>query len=84
MRPSSVLLLASIVLILPCSAPAADSGIYTGHGIAMHGDLKYGPDFKHFEYVNPNAPKAELPKPPPPVKPVAPQRNTGGSIRRRY
>jgi microcin C transport system substrate-binding protein len=21
----------------------------------MHGDLKYGPDFKHFEYVNPNA-----------------------------
>lgn len=27
------------------------------HGIAMHGDLKYGPDFKHFDYVNPNAPK---------------------------
>jgi microcin C transport system substrate-binding protein len=27
------------------------------HGLAMHGDLKYPPDFKHFEYVNPNAPK---------------------------
>jgi len=27
------------------------------HGMAMHGDLKYGPDFKHFEYVNPDAPK---------------------------
>jgi microcin C transport system substrate-binding protein len=27
------------------------------HGMAMHGDLKYGPDFEHFEYVNPNAPK---------------------------
>ena len=27
------------------------------HGLAMHGDLKYGPDFKNFEYVNPNAPK---------------------------
>ena len=27
------------------------------HGIAMHGDLKYGPDFKHFDYVNPDAPK---------------------------
>ena len=27
------------------------------HGIAMHGDLKYGPDFEHFDYVNPNAPK---------------------------
>tara|TARA_Y100000588_G_scaffold376995_1_gene455476 strand:- start:2120 stop:3961 length:1842 start_codon:yes stop_codon:yes gene_type:complete len=27
------------------------------HGIAMHGDLKYSKDFKHFDYVNPNAPK---------------------------
>ena len=27
------------------------------HGLAMHGNLKYPADFKHFEYVNPNAPK---------------------------
>ncbi len=27
------------------------------HGIAMHGAPKYGPDFKHFDYVNPDAPK---------------------------
>ena len=27
------------------------------HGIAMHGDLKYPAEFKHLEYVNPNAPK---------------------------
>ena len=27
------------------------------HGIAMHGDPKYGPDFAHFDYVNPDAPK---------------------------
>lgn len=27
------------------------------HGIAMHGDLKYGAGFSHFDYVNPNAPK---------------------------
>jgi microcin C transport system substrate-binding protein len=27
------------------------------HGLAMHGEPKYGPDFKHFEYVNPDAPK---------------------------
>ncbi|MCZ6637393.1 MAG: ABC transporter substrate-binding protein, partial [Alphaproteobacteria bacterium] len=27
------------------------------HGLAMHGDLKYGPGFKHFDYVNPAAPK---------------------------
>ena len=27
------------------------------HGIAMHGDLKYGKNFSHFDYVNPQAPK---------------------------
>lgn len=27
------------------------------HGIAMHGDLKYGPGFANFAYVNPEAPK---------------------------
>ncbi len=27
------------------------------HGIALHGQPKYGPDFQHFDYVNPNAPK---------------------------
>ena len=38
-------------------AQDAPSGIKPAHGIAMHGDLKYGPDFKHFDYVNPDAPK---------------------------
>ena len=27
------------------------------HGISMYGDLKYPPDFAHFDYVNPDAPK---------------------------
>ncbi len=27
------------------------------HGLSLFGDLKYGPDFKHFDYVDPNAPK---------------------------
>jgi len=27
------------------------------HGLSAFGDLKYPPDFKHFEYVNPDAPK---------------------------
>lgn len=27
------------------------------HGLSIFGDLKYAPDFKHFDYVNPNAPK---------------------------
>jgi len=35
---------------------AAESAI-SGHGAAMHGTPKYGPEFTHFEYVNPDAPK---------------------------
>ncbi|MCB8821709.1 extracellular solute-binding protein [Microvirga rosea] len=27
------------------------------HGLSSFGDLKYPPDFKHFDYVNPHAPK---------------------------
>jgi len=27
------------------------------HAVAMHGEPKYGPDFQHFDYVNPDAPK---------------------------
>lgn len=27
------------------------------HGLALHGDLKYGPDFEHFEYASPEARK---------------------------
>ncbi len=27
------------------------------HGLALHGQPHYAPDFKHFEYVNPDAPK---------------------------
>ncbi|MGQ7792064.1 extracellular solute-binding protein [Faunimonas sp. B44] len=27
------------------------------HGMAVIGDLKYGPDFRHFDYVNPDAPR---------------------------
>ena len=30
------------------------------HGLAMYGAPKYGPNFKHFDYVNPNAPKGGL------------------------
>ncbi len=30
---------------------------YVGHALAMHGDVKYPADFRHFEYADPNAPK---------------------------
>ena len=36
---------------------AADNGGTEMHGMSVFGDLKYPADFKHFEYVDPNAPK---------------------------
>lgn len=31
--------------------------VHVAHGIAMYGEPKYGADFKHFDYVNADAPK---------------------------
>jgi len=45
-----------LLLALLLSAPASAEPM-PQHGISAFGDLKYGPDFKHFDYVNPNAPK---------------------------
>jgi microcin C transport system substrate-binding protein len=43
----------------PATAAAAEpaQAAPAAHGLAMHGDLKYPADFKHFGYVNPDAPK---------------------------
>jgi microcin C transport system substrate-binding protein len=30
---------------------------HAGHGFALYGDLKYPPEFTHFDYVNPTAPQ---------------------------
>jgi microcin C transport system substrate-binding protein len=37
----------------PRSAPTS----HPAHGLSIHGDLKYGPGFARFDYVNPRAPK---------------------------
>jgi microcin C transport system substrate-binding protein len=47
--------LALCALTLPASAQ--DANAKPVPAIAMHGDPKYGPDFKHLDYVNPDAPK---------------------------
>jgi microcin C transport system substrate-binding protein len=36
---------------------AAQQRTTVSHALALHGDVKYGPDFTHFDYVDPNAPK---------------------------
>ena len=43
--------------LIACIGTPAAAETYRGHGLAMHGDLKYARDFTHFDYVNPNAPK---------------------------
>ena len=44
--------LALIALTTPAFAEVTIS-----HGFSTFGDLKYGPDFTHFDYANPDAPK---------------------------
>src|SRR5262249_42129798 len=42
-------------LVSPAAAQTAEPK--WRHGLSLFGDLKYPADFKHFDYVNPNAPK---------------------------
>ncbi len=46
----------AVALALPKSRVYADDTI-EAHGLSAFGDLAYPPDFKHFSYVNPDAPK---------------------------
>ena len=62
-------MLAGAAVPVRAEAPAADpppwvevstvdgQTVYKSHAIAMHGWPKYPPDFPHFDYVNPDAPK---------------------------
>src|SRR5215470_10225883 len=38
-------------------SPAMAADEVESHGMSAFGDLKYPADFKHFDYVDPNAPK---------------------------
>jgi len=48
-----------MALSLPNAAIAQSSSdeIIRSHGYSFFGDLQYPPDFTHFDYVNPDAPK---------------------------
>lgn len=43
--------------LLALSASVAAAEITRSHGYSTFGDLKYGPDFTHFDYANPAAPQ---------------------------
>ncbi len=47
--------LLALVLLLVSVLPASAEGPV--HGLAMNGQPKYGPDFTHFDYADPAAPK---------------------------
>jgi microcin C transport system substrate-binding protein len=47
---------AALARFAPPPALAAE-GETESHGLAIFGDLKYGPGFRHFDYVEPQAPK---------------------------
>src|SRR5262249_21249235 len=54
-RETPLLGAAAFTSSMACNVEAAQDS--ERHGVSAFGDLKYPPDFKHFDYVNPNAPK---------------------------
>ena len=57
LAPSLAAYLLLPALALTPSGVAHGQNTYIGHALAMHGDVKYQADFRHFDYVNPAAPK---------------------------
>jgi microcin C transport system substrate-binding protein len=50
-------LLPPLIAATPALAQESSQGKVWRHGMSLFGDLKYPADFKHYDYVNPNAPK---------------------------
>src|SRR5580658_9577442 len=48
---------AGLGLVRAALSPVRADGMIESHGLSAFGDLGYPPDFTHFNYVNPNAPK---------------------------
>jgi microcin C transport system substrate-binding protein len=48
---------AALTILIFATPPAMAQETYKARGIAMHGDLKYGPEATHFDYANPDAPR---------------------------
>jgi microcin C transport system substrate-binding protein len=47
----------AVLSLLPRSGLAQEAAETETHGLSAFGELKYPPDFRHFNYVNPAAPK---------------------------
>lgn len=53
-RNTSIVLTAALLI---AAALPLWSEVTVSHALALNGSPKYGPDFSHFDYVNPDAPK---------------------------
>ena len=59
-RASTLVLASAIASVLAIGAVALEASAQettVSHGLSAFGELKYPPDFQHFDYVNPDAPK---------------------------
>ncbi len=52
--------LGAVTSLSAASAQAASGEPAWRHALSLFGDIKYPPDFKHFDYVNPDAPKGGI------------------------
>jgi microcin C transport system substrate-binding protein len=57
LRACAAALAISVLSLAPAAAQEKASETVWRHGLAQNGELKYPEGFKHFDYVNPNAPK---------------------------
>ena len=57
MRALVVVLVVALTAAATPAWPRPAPPVRPAHGLSIHGDLKYGPGFSHFGYVDPRAPK---------------------------
>jgi len=51
------IVLAAFLASLPLSSALPQAEVTKSHALSLYGDVKYPPDFTHFDYANPEAPK---------------------------
>ncbi|MEA3292133.1 MAG: ABC transporter substrate-binding protein, partial [Pseudomonadota bacterium] len=54
---ASKLIFGGLLLLCFVAAARGEQAVHRAHAIAMYDEPKYPADFKHFDYVNPRAPK---------------------------
>ena len=54
---ATAIVLATFLASIPLGSALAQDEVTKSHALSLYGDVKYPPDFTHFEYVNPGAPK---------------------------